>query len=188
MAEQCGIRIEYVDPADLIPAAYNPRTISEPALQRLAKLLDAHGFVDPIIARAEDKLVIGGHQRLKANALRTRPDTTVPVVFLEGVSDDRAKALNVALNNTEAQGQYDMPMLADVLQGIDTGEFDVPTFTGFSADDIAGLMHGLDERVPPESEIPEAYQVVVECNGEDHQREIYERLTSEGLSCRLLTL
>ena len=140
-----GIEIEYVAADSLKPAPYNPREMTQDALQRLATLIDSHGWVDPIIARREDSLVIGGHQRLKANLIRETPDEKVPVVFLDGVSDEKAKALNIALNNNEAQGDYDYPMLADLLQEIDTGELDIPALTGFSEDDIGKLVHGLDE-------------------------------------------
>ena len=138
------LQVEYISPDALNPAPYNPRRVSDEALKRLAKLLDLHGFVDPIIAK-RDGLVIGGHQRLRANALRKEPDELVPVVFLDRISDAKAKALNIALNNPAAQGEYEPAKLADLLQDIDTGEFDVPTFTAFSGEEIAGLMHGLDE-------------------------------------------
>ena len=90
-------------------------------------------------------MVIGGHQRLRANDLREHPDETVPVVYLEGVSDAQAQALNIALNNQAAAGEFNIPKLADVLQAIDTGEFDVPVVTGFSEAELAGMVHGLDE-------------------------------------------
>lgn len=140
-----GLQIEYVDPDTLTPAPYNPRSITEDALKRLVSLLDSHGFVDPVIARREDRLLIGGHQRVKANAMRATPDAKIPCVFLEGVSDSRAKALNVALNNQQAAGEFVMSDLTTILQEIDTGEFDVPAFTGFSDTDIAEMMHGMDE-------------------------------------------
>lgn len=162
------LRIEYVNPADLKPAPYNPRQISEQALRRLATLLDVHGFVDPVIARREDKLIIGGHQRIKANALREYPAPVVPVVFLEDISDTRAKALNIALNNQEASGEFDMPKLADMLQQIDTGEFDVPSFTAFSDEDIAGW----DEFRPVDEDPPRLDQkdptVCPKCGHEFH--------------------
>ena len=148
------MKVELVDPSKLTPAPYNPRRASDDALARLAKLLDVHGFVDPIIARREDGLIIGGHQRLKANSLRKEPDKRVPVVFLDGLSDAKAKALNIALNNPAAQGEYDFPKLADLLQDIDTGEFDVPEFTAFSADEIGRLLHELDESAGPGDKPP----------------------------------
>jgi ParB-like chromosome segregation protein Spo0J len=178
--------ITYVDPAELRPAEYNPRTISDAALKRLATLLDTHGFVDPIIARRADRLIIGGHQRVRANAMRTTPDERVPVVFLDGISDPQAKALNVALNNAEAQGRYDDDRLADLLAEIGD-EVDLAAATGFADEVLAELTGELPE-MDDAATIPPSHQVVVECTDEDHQREIYERLTAEGLRCRLLML
>jgi hypothetical protein len=34
---------------------------------------------------------------------------------------------------------------------------------------------------------PERFEIVVECDDELHQREIFDRLTMEGLTCRVLT-
>lgn len=109
---------EMVDPDSLVQAPYNPRTITERALGALARLMDRHGFVDPVIARREDRLLIGGHQRLRANRLRARPDALVPCLFLTGVSDARAKALNIALNSPAAQGRYDADPLARLLDDL----------------------------------------------------------------------
>jgi len=183
--------IEYVDPAALKPAQWNPRRISEESLERLAALLDAHGFVDPVIARREDGLIVGGHQRLKANSLRGRPDERVPVVFLDGLSDQQAKALNIALNNPHAQGEYDNGILAGLLAEIELGDLDAPVVTGFSQAEIAEIVGEQPETAAPEAAdaiVPECYQVVAECRDEDQQRELYERLTGEGYQCRLLVL
>lgn len=126
------IRIEYVDPKALLLADYNPRVLPDAAKERLYAGLDAHGFVEPVVARREDRLVIGGHQRTGYALDRNLP--TVPVVFLEGVSDERAKALNVLLNNPNAQGGWDFAKLATVLHDITGSGLDV-TFSGFSADE-----------------------------------------------------
>ena len=40
----------------------------------------------------------------------------------------------------------------------------------------------------PEPKIPELYQVVVQCNDENDQRRLYERLTAENRTCRLIIL
>ncbi len=181
--------IEYVEPGSLVPAPYNPRAIDEAALKRLTALLETHGFVDPVIARREDRLLIGGHQRLKANALRKKPDAKVPCVFLEGVSDEHAKALNIALNNPGAQGQYQPDQLAELLAELDRTELNLPAATGFRRDDIDGMIAALDaDALDDDVTIPEAFEVVVECDDEPHQRRLFERLTAEGLKCRLSML
>lgn len=185
------LAIEYVDPATLVPAPYNPREISEEALERLATLIDNHGWVAPVIARREDRLVIGGHQRLRANLTRETPDKRVPVVFLKGVDDTRAAAMNVALNNRLTQGDYDYPKLVDLLEEIDTSQLDVSALTGFNEDDLDALTRHLNEYEPdvrPEIQIEECFQVVTECKTEHAQRELYERLAAEGYLCRLLVL
>jgi len=138
-----SLSIEYVPPDALKAATYNPRTIDKTALQALAGLLDSHGFVDPVIARRQDGLVLGGHQRLRANALRTKPARLVPVVFLEGIDDQRARALNVALNNPSAQGRFDMEKLSPLLMDLETTGLEVPRLTGFDADEVADLTAAL---------------------------------------------
>ena len=146
--------IEYVDPNSLQMAPWNPREITDESLERLATLLDVHGFVCPIVARREDRMILGGHQRIKANARRSQPDKNVPVIFLEGISDAKAKAMNIALNNPAAQGTWDFPKLGELLQQIDTGQFDMPALTAFSERDIAELIHGLDDFKPTDEEPP----------------------------------
>lgn len=39
-----------------------------------------------------------------------------------------------------------------------------------------------------ERQLPELYQVVIECRDEQHQREMFDRLSREGLKLRLLVL
>jgi hypothetical protein len=41
---------------------------------------------------------------------------------------------------------------------------------------------------PREIAVPEIYQILVDCGNEARQQEVFERLTSEGMKCRLLTL
>ena len=138
-----NLSIEYVRPDALKAAPYNPRTIGKTALQALAGLLDSHGFVDPVIARRRDGLILGGHQRLRANTLRTKPARLVPVVFLEGIDDQRARALNVALNNPSAQGRFDTEKLSPLLVDLETTGLEVPRLTGFDADEVADLTAAL---------------------------------------------
>ena len=143
------LTIEYVDPATLKPAAYNPRRIRPAALKRLVRLLDEHGFVNPVIARRSDRLILGGHQRIKANALRERPDRLVPVVFVDDIDDRQAKALNVALNNPAAGGEFDVPRLAELVGELADAGVDLPAATGFPPAEIRSLLATLDALEPP---------------------------------------
>jgi len=188
-----AMTVEYVTPQSLKPADYNPREIGPDALRRLTKLMDRHGFVVPVVARREDGLVIAGHQRLKANALRKTPDERVPVLYLDGLSDARAKALNIALNNERAMGRFDPARLSSLVAELcgDTVELaDIPAVTGFDEIDVENLLAQAGDVEVPEVDIdlPEIFEVVVEASSESEQKELYDRMKQEGLRCRLLTL
>jgi len=51
---------------DLRPNPVNPGRISDEGLDSLERSLRQFGFVQPVLARREDRTVIGGHQRLVA--------------------------------------------------------------------------------------------------------------------------
>lgn len=135
-------QIEYVDPKTLKFADYNPRQITAAQLDAVCRSIVEFGIVDPMIARREDRLVIGGHQRLKAiqklvagpftykgkdgKKVTTKwelPEGGVPVIFLEGVSDARAKMLNLALNR--AGGDWEEDMLANMMKSLNDEGLDM---------------------------------------------------------------
>ena len=147
------IAIEHVEPGSLAPADYNPRAMDEDARRRLERSVREFGMVDPIIARRHDRLVIGGHQRLAAATAIGL--ASVPVVFLDDISDQKAAALNVALNNRSAQGAWDYAKLSNLLSELDANGFDA-TLTGFDDEELrrllapaGGLLDGTDpDEVP----------------------------------------
>ena len=75
----------------------------------LAGSLEQFGFLQPVIARGSDRLVIGGHQRIEA--ARQLGWTEVPVIWWEG-SDQDARALNLALSRGLATGTARFPKAA----------------------------------------------------------------------------
>lgn len=182
------IRLEHVAPSALTPAPYNPRTVSSEALGRLRRGIAEYGIVDPIIARREDGLVIGGHQRLRAAI--DLGLSVVPVVYLDGVTDDRAAALNVLLNNPSAQGAWDMARLSDIVSSLDAHGFDA-TLTGFDDGELEKLLTwtGAADDGPAGPQLVGAvYQVVVTCATEHEQGTLVAELEARGLACRLLML
>jgi hypothetical protein len=44
------------------------------------------------------------------------------------------------------------------------------------------------DQATSEIKLPELFQLVVECENEDQQRQLYERLSADGYKCRVLTL
>jgi ParB-like chromosome segregation protein Spo0J len=123
--------------ADLKPAPYNPRRVlspTSPAYRKLKASLTEFGLVEPLVWNELTGHVVGGHARLRVLADLGVAAVPVSVVRL---TDAREKALNVVLNNQEAQGRYDPAKLADLLAELDAaGELDL---AGFDARSLAAL-------------------------------------------------
>lgn len=112
------IELRHLPVADLRPAPYNPRRELKPGSQAYRKLetsLREFGLVEPLVWNARTGHVVGGHARLAI--LRELGHAVVPVSVVD-LDDDRERALNVVLNNLEAQGRYDPDKLRDLLAGL----------------------------------------------------------------------
>jgi len=135
------IQIEQVPIGDLRPDPANPRRISDQELEALTRSIREFGLVDPIIARREDKTVIGGHQRLLA--ARRLGYKTVPVVFAD-LSREKARLLNLALN--KISGSWDQELLARLLADLQEAPDVDLTLSGFGEDELKKLVKSLDAR------------------------------------------
>ncbi len=102
--------------SELNPASYNPREISERALDGLKASIKRFGLVDPIVWNEQTGNVVGGHQRLKVLQASGAKKTDVVVVNL---SESEEKALNVTLNNPAITGVF-TESIDDILGTIKT--------------------------------------------------------------------
>jgi ParB-like chromosome segregation protein Spo0J len=123
--------------ASLRPAPYNPRRKlrpGQPAYQKLAASLRDFGLVEPLVWNETTGHVVGGHARLAI--LRTLGVTEVAVSVVR-LTPEREKALNIVLNNREAQGHFDTALLAELLTELK--ELPELEMTGFDRRDLAAL-------------------------------------------------
>lgn len=101
--------------ADIKPAPYNPRVISERALAGLGASLDRFGLVQPIVVNVRTGRIVGGHMRVRA--LEAKGETTAEAVLVD-LNERDEKALNLALNNSEIAGDWTagaLPLVDDLL-------------------------------------------------------------------------
>ena len=130
--------IKTIPIADIKPAKYNPRKDlkpGDPEYLKLAKSMKEFDLVEPLVWNKRSGNLVGGHQRLKI--LKDIGQTEVEVSVVD-LSDAKEKALNIALN--KISGEWDLPLLKDLLQEIDTGDFDIEV-TGFDSKEIEDLMN-----------------------------------------------
>jgi ParB-like chromosome segregation protein Spo0J len=152
----------------LVPARYNPRKALEPtdpAYRKLERSIREFGLVEPLIWNEHTGHVVGGHARLAI--LKAIGVTDVPVSVVN-LSDAREKALNVVLNNQEAQGRYDPTKLAAVLDDLD--ELPELELTGFDPGALPPLeLEPLPELLP-EEEVTDRVTVTLEMPPETFDR------------------
>lgn len=145
------VDITYVPITDLKPFDGNPRQITDEEMAKLRRSIAEFGFVDPVIARRSDNLVIGGHQRLIA--AKQHGIDEAPVIYIE-FSDAKATALNLALN--KISGEWDWPKLANVFEELKLDdEFDIE-ITGFEMKEVDDIFTSLEaDQEVIEDEVPE---------------------------------
>ena len=135
----------------LVPAAYNPRRALKPtdkAYRKLEASLREFGLVEPLVWNERSGRVVGGHARLAI--LKKLGVTEVPVSVVN-LTEAREKALNVVLNNQEAQSRYDPSRLADLLDEL--GDLPELAMTGFDPDALPPLRLEALPELPPLEEI-----------------------------------
>ncbi len=110
------LKVRYRRISDLNLAPYNPRDITEEALNGLRESITKWGMVDPVVVnvRGGADVVVGGHQRIKV-AQELGWDE-VPTVDVD-LGSAEEKALNVTLNNRHITGHF-TDALQDLLKDI----------------------------------------------------------------------
>jgi hypothetical protein len=91
-------------------------------------------------------------------------------------------AYAIADNRTAELAEWDAFILNSQLMDEQLGNL------GFLDEEMPKFMDEVDTYIPPAPEIHQFFEVTVTCVDEGQQRRVYERMTSEGYSCRLFTL
>lgn len=151
MVAEAVFEVRILPVSQLIPAPYNPRIKLRPGsapYRKLAASLREFGLVEPLIWNEATGHIVGGHARL--SLLKEIGVTEIPVSVVR-LEPAREKALNIVLNNREAQGEFDVEKLGELLADLkDLPELEL---TGF---DHAILKHLELQPEPVPAETTEA--------------------------------
>ena len=117
------MQLEKILISKLQNAEYNPRKAlkpGDPEFEKLKNSITEFGYVEPIIWNKRTGKVVGGHQRL--SVLKHLGETEVDCVVVD-LDEQKEKALNIALN--KISGDWDMPLLTDLLKDLNDDGFDI---------------------------------------------------------------
>jgi hypothetical protein len=101
-------------------APYNPRKITGAARKKLKKNIKEVGLIGScVVWNKKTGNIVSGHQRIDAlDMCEGRSDYDVKVTVVD-MDEKQEKEQNVFMNNTEAQGDFDLEILEDIFSDVD---------------------------------------------------------------------
>jgi len=146
--------MEVIHRSQILNAPYNPRKITGDAKRRLRESLSKLGMLAPITWNKRSGFIVGGHQRIQAmDALNGTKDYSLHVASVD-LDDSQEREANVLLNNSAAQGDWDLTALQSLLSdGAETLDVEAMGFTnadiwgmfGTSQDEAGAVDAGIDQ-------------------------------------------
>ena len=168
----------------LLPNPKNWRTHNARQRNVLMGILAEIGYADALLVRelSDGSLqLIDGHLRAE-----TTPNQEVPVLVLD-LNDAEADKLLATLDPLAALADTDQATLDELLAQVETENIAVQEFLR-SLTESQSEDYGSDLFDKKEVEIPELYQILVTCQNEEEQREVFEQLAAAGRNCRIVNL
>lgn len=158
----------------------NPNRTTIKQQEQIWRSLQKYGWAYPIITN-KDGVYADGEQR--AEVCKQHGEFYAPVLRLL-VSDVDRRMLRQILNKLKGKHSKELDN-DEYLRILEMGE----------KDDLKALLETVGERLPKDAEqrdfsatIPETYELIIECKDEADQKQIFDKLTSEGYKLRILTL
>lgn len=126
-----------VDTAALIGNPRNPNTHPDKQIALLAKIIIMQGWRAPITVSNRSGFIVRGHGRLMA--AKAAGLEQCPVDYQDYDTEAAEWADLIADNRLSEISIIDRPALKDLIEEMDTGDFDLD-LTGFDELDLKGLM------------------------------------------------
>jgi ParB-like chromosome segregation protein Spo0J len=168
-----------------VPYARNAKKHDAAQVAAIAGSIREFGFNNPVLIDADNGIIAGHGRTLAAHQLGL---ATVPCLRLTHLTDTQRKAYILADNRlAEIGGGWDSDMLAAELEAL-AAEGVAMEDLGFDADALGKLAEAPEEEEenPADGNFAEQYAVTVICKDEAHQRKIYDKLTADGLDCKVV--
>jgi ParB-like chromosome segregation protein Spo0J len=171
------------DPMQLVANPRNWRVHPGDQQDALSDMLDQVGWVQQVLVNRTTGNVVDGHLRVELAISKGEP--MVPVLYVE-LDEAEEAAVLATLDPLAAMAATDQEKLAELLQEA-TIESDrlMEELTGMIPEDPDAPPHGADD---PGQDVGGQYAVAVLCSSEEHQREVFERLSGDGYACKVLTV
>ena len=179
--ETLDINLLHFDPA-------NARKHPERNLDVIASSLVRFGQQKPLVVDANNRVLAGNGTLAAAKSLGWK---AIQIVRSELIGID-ASAFAIVDNRSAELAEWDPDIISAAMADSNIGDI------GFSPSEIdawlsndtsladSSTSDGIEDGAP--QPIDEKFQIVIDCEDVQQQKELYQRLSAEGFPCRLLTL
>jgi ParB-like chromosome segregation protein Spo0J len=169
-------------PDKLIANDKNWRVHTKPQRDALLGAIEEVGFIRSVTVNKRSGRVVDGHLRVLL-AIETG-QASIPVEWVDLSPEEEAEAL-ATIDPLAALAEANHDKLSALLQEVKSRQ---PAVLDMLRDLAAktGIAAG-DDKAKALTLPPEKFELLIECQDEQHQRAIYDRLSAEGLRCRVLT-
>lgn len=155
----------------------NPRFIKDEKFSKLVKSIKEFPKmleIRPIVVNA-DMIVLGGNMRLKA--CKEAGLKQIPIIKAEDLTEEQQKEF--IIKDNVGFGEWDWDMIANEWDAEELGEWglDLPVMSIPSENDtdLSG-------------DLKETFEVIISCDDETHQEQVYNKMIADGFNVRVLTL
>lgn len=175
----------------LVPYARNSRTHSDEQVAQIAASIREFGFTNPVLVDDQGGIVAGHGRVLAAKQIGM---DTVPTICVGWLSEKQRRAYVIADNQLALNAGWDDAVLASELDDLLAEDFDLQLI-GFDPETLDDILAGANNDSAARAEpaetsaginYQEKFAVLVDCKNESDQRRVFDKLTTDGLSCKVL--
>jgi len=130
------MKIEMIQPEDLIPYDKNPRVISHDAIEATMMSIKEFKFQQPVVVEPDLTIIVGHTRTLAAIELGMKK---IPVIVAHDLTEAQIKQYRISDNKTGQFNAWNVDLLKLEFKELEALDADL-TLTAFSEDEIAPLL------------------------------------------------
>ena len=183
MLKDLKLQIVYKPINSILGYVNNTRVHPQEQIDQIKSSIIEFGMCTPI--GIHNDTIVYGHGRHEA--LKQLGYNEIPTLDLSHLTEAQRKAFTIADNKIGDNSSFDEDLLKLELMSLDELEFDYSNL-GFDFVFDTEELNDENEINLKDEEYKEKFSIIIDCDSELHQEEIFYNLTNQGLKCRVQSL
>ena len=183
MLKDLKLQIVYKPINSVLGYINNARVHPQEQIDQIKSSIIEFGMCTPI--GIHNDTIVYGHGRHEA--LKQLGYDEIPILDLSHLTEAQRKAFTIADNKIGDNSSFDEELLKIELQSLQEMDFDYSDL-GFDFEFDTEDISDENEINLKDEEYKEKFSIIIDCDSELHQEEIFYNLTNQGLKCRVQSL